>query len=201
MMRPSTPLVNGSRFGSVVMVDQGRGSHGVVLATGLGAIELADTILSPGAVLDAMRQVDAHAQHLNGDIRQHMADIVSSAEGQRFSSDWIAWFAGWTAWYARNRSGYGLETQAAYASGDLVAHIRQFASEYNALESRFTSITGIDPTYNPSPTSEDSWLGLPVAAWVGISAGVVALGFVAWTASSVSRFAPATRAMRGRRRR
>jgi len=199
MMRQSDPSSGLGRLGSVVMVEDTR-AHGVVLSTGLGAIELADTIVSPGSVSDAMRRIDAAATHLNADIQADTPAIMGSAEGQRFFNDWRIWLPAWQLWYSQNSSGYSISTQAISLRGDLVAHIRQLASEYNALEHRYTSITGHDPSYNPDQPSPDSWLGLPVAAWVGIGAGVVALGFVAWTASSVSKFAPATRALSGRRR-
>lgn len=198
MMRRPTPLAS-SRLGSVVMVED-TSRHGVVLSTGLGDVQLDDTILSPGAVLDAMRRIEAASQHLANDIRAHLPDIMQSADGQLFYNDWVTWFAAWTGWYSQNRSGYGLSTQAAYVSGDLVYHIRQLASEYNNFEHRYRGITGLDPSYNPEPSDGNSWLGLPVAAWVGIGAGVVGLGFVAWSLSSVSKFAPAARALSGRRR-
>lgn len=194
MMRESSKV---RRLGSVVMVEDQGGS--VLVSTGLGGIELPDTLITAGSVRSAMDDLMRHAQHLNDDITHDLMLIVQNNEGQRFNQDWIVWFGVLTQWYQSHQGTWGSAT--AYLTGETVANLRSKAAEYNQFESRYEALTGHSVTYNPDSTDSNSWLGLPVGVWVGIGAGVVGLGFLAWTANSVSRFAPATRALRGRRRR
>lgn len=199
-MRPYVELGCGScgvaaqrGLGAILPLESGM-RDGVVL---LGGVELADTIVSPGAVSAAMRDIDQHAAHLGNDIRQNLPRIMETAVGQRFYNDWVTWFADWTGWYAQNRSGYGWSTQVAYITTELVARIRQYAGQYNDLERRYHDVTGLDPSYNPDAPSGQI---LPTEAWIaiGIGAGVLSLGFLAWGASSVAKVA---RPLSGRRRR
>lgn len=197
MMRQSTPLSN-TRLGSVVMIDESRGSHAVVLSTGLGNIELADTLITSGAIIAAMDDVLAHGQHLEADIRANIATIMQDSTGQRFYNDFITWYPAYQAFYSSHRGTWS--AGASYLTGETVATLRSQAAQYNALESRFRSVTGLDPSYNPGAPSNRI---LPTEAWVaiGIGAGVLTLGFIAWTASSVAKVTGPARALRGRRRR
>jgi hypothetical protein len=194
MMRESSKV---RRLGSVVMLEDRGGS--VMVSTGLGELSLPDTLITAGSVRSAMDDLMRHAQHLNDDITEDLVMIVQNNEGQRFNQDWIVWYGVLTQWYQSHQGTWGSAT--AYLTGETVANLRSKAAEYNQFEQRYETLTGHTPTYNPTPNDSNSWLGLPVAAWVGIGAGVVALGFVAWTANSAAKFAAPVRALRGRRRR
>lgn len=191
-------MPSGHSMGAAVMLESGQP---VVLMPirGLGSVQLADTLISPGATRAAMDEVNDHVLNLMHDVTAQQRVIQASAEGSRFFTDWMTFFATWGAWYgARVGGSWGPSELTAlgtrdYLDGTLVNQLRRYAAQYNALEDRFTSVTGQNPTYNPNPAAEDKWLGLPPAAWVGIGAGVVSLGFLAWIASSYAKVAAPAR--------
>jgi hypothetical protein len=194
MMRYSYPSTGLGRLGSVVMIEDRRHEM-LTLSTGLGAVTLPDTLLSPGAVITAINEVKQYATHLNNDITAAAPTISASADGQRFKSDWDSFVHRFDDW---NRTATaGLIGTVRYVSGGVVSDLRQYAAEYNALEARYQSITGQDPTYNPDPPSSQI---LPTEAWIGIGigAGVLTLGFVAWGLSSAAKLKGGLRG-RGRR--
>ncbi len=204
MMRPYVDLGCGScgvaagrGMGAILPMQSGMES-GVVLVP-LAGVELADTLITSGAVLAAMDDVLAHAQHLNGDIQANLAQIMQGAAGQRFYNDWITWYAQYQRFYSTHRGTIG--SVISYFGGETVAELRNQAAEYNNFEGRYSSITGHDPSYNPEGSGSQI---LPTEAWIGIGigAGIIALALVAWTASSVSKVAaPVARSLNGRKRR
>lgn len=213
MMRPyrelgcgSCGVAAGRGVGAILPLQHGMMEAGVMVP--LGNVSLADTLLSPGAVRSAMDDVNDHVNHLMVDITSDQPTIQASAVGQRFFQDWIALHADWSAWYATRARATSWLTGpftatglAEYSDGQLVNDLRRRAALYNDLEDRYRAITGHTPTFNPTESGSQV---LPTEAWVaiGIGAGVLALGFIAWTASSVSKVAaPAARALNGRKRR
>lgn len=193
MMRYTYPSTGLGRLGSVVMIEDRRNEM-ITLSTGLGEITLPDTLLSPGAVIAAINEVKQYATHLNNDITVNAPAISASPEGQRFKADWDSFVHRFDYWNSHDAA--GVTGSVRYVSGGVVSDLRQYAAEYNALESRYMDITGQHPTYNPDPPSSQI---LPTEAWIGIGigAGVLTLGFIAWGLSSAAKLKGP---LRGRRR-
>jgi hypothetical protein len=184
---------------SIVMLDQG---NPIVYLRGAGLGEqvstYADTFWTYGSIDTAMDDVNNHVAMLKADVITHLAEIQSTPAGQQFYAQWVGFVAEWRGWYDTNR--HSLSGWGRAALGGLQNAVRLYAAQYNGFEGRFTAL-GYTPTPVGSPHSGNV---LPTEAWVGIGigAGVLALGFVAWIVSSVSKVAaPVARAgTRGRRR-
>lgn len=166
-------------------------SAGVVRVSALGDVRLPGTLLSSGAIIAAIDDVKQHATHLNNDIIANGPAITAADGGVRFKGDWQSFVTRFDAWNARQRGAGGV---IRYVAGQMVAELRQFAAEYNELEQTYTSVTGLLPSYNPQPPSNQI---LPTEVWVGIGVAsfVAVLGFGAWGLSSYAKVAaPVARA-------
>ena len=198
MMRPCTSCSSGPMSGrglrSVVMMDAGRPMVALQAPIRLGEIRLADTLITSGAVIAALDDVNQHRRHLQADIIANQPAIQANAVGQRFFADWMDFGQRWDNFFAGAQGHFssGLD----YLSGATVNELRNYAAEYNALELRYTAVTGLNPTYNPAGPSIQT---LPTEAWIGIGigAGLIGLGLIAWGMSSYAKVAAP---LRGRRR-
>jgi hypothetical protein len=185
--------LSGRGMGSVVMMEQGSPIVHVPVS-GLGEVTLPDTMLTPGTVHAELNDVNDHVQSLMRDVATDASTIVADPRGSRFYNDWLRFHADWTSWYSRMTSSSGA---LQYLTGSLVSELRRRAAAYNEFEAHYRDITGHAPTFNPNAPSGQI---LPTEAWVGIGigAGVLALGFVAWGLSSAAKLRGP---IRGRRRR
>jgi len=191
-------LAGRSRFSVIPLEDA---EPMVYLRGGLGETvsEYPDMFWSYGAIDAAMDDVNAHVVSLKADINTNLSSVMSTADGQRFYTDWVGFFAEWLTWYQQNRR--GVTGTAGSVSGAVQASLRRLAARYNSFDDRFVAL-GFRPTpvghqpQTPNVLSTEAWVG------IGIGAGVLALGFIAWGLHSVSAVAaPIARSgTRGRKR-
>ena len=181
-----------------------RSNHGRrTRGRGMGEVQLASSLLTPGDVTGAMDTINRAALSLANDVNTNAARVQGSTAGRQFFADWMAFLAEWQRFYATNSSGFSLSAQVAYADGSLVAQIREKAGAFNALEQRYTSVTGATPTQSThdyvSWSEELSRLGNTGMMWAGI--GIVGLLAVGYIVSSVAKIKVASKLALNRRRR
>ncbi len=194
--------LSGRSIYSVVPLEEGRP---MVYLRGAGLGEVAPMpwmFTSYGEIDASMDDVQTHVSSLKADITSHMTpgDLMATDVGRRFYSDWVQFFAEWNTFYQTNR--HGVRGTALAASGALQSALRRLAGRFNGLESRYHAL-GYDITPVGAPPETQNALSTEAWVGIGIGAGVLALGFIAWGLHSVSSVAApiARRSSEGRRRR
>lgn len=122
-------------------------------------------------------EIDRSVQSLAHDIANHAASFGGDA-GASFLRNWEQFKADWYHYYNAFGRGVGVAVGSTSAANE-------WARRYNAFESQYQQLTGLDPTL---PNPEGGGGGLPWWAWGAI--GVAGLFAVGWVASSVAKFVP-----------
>jgi len=132
-------------------------------------------------------QIARAVSDLGKDILEHVDRTTS--DGQRLTND----FAVFKREFGNAYTAYMASPILLPVSpgSTVVEQMRMYAGQYNGFESRFAALTGATPSYLPPHVATEQGgadFQIPTVVYVGL--GVVALGFAAWGAASLSRFAP-----------
>jgi hypothetical protein len=107
---------------------------------GLGEMTTPDfSIWTPARRRAWLNQIHTQVNAFTGDIREREVAIRAMANGPRFMSDWAAFKNAWTDFY---RS----ELESSLIFSGTTERTQEFVNRYNALESRYTALTGATVT-------------------------------------------------------
>lgn len=168
-----------------------------VSVAGLGELVTPDRwIWMPGDIRAWLNQINEQVRALDNDIETHRSAITTASGGSRFISDFDAFQGRWLRFNANAASWWGNTVSAA----------QEYVNEYNALEQRFRTITGVSPTRTHTLSAEEAPSTLRSAnrnlmLWslIGI-AGVVGAGYLLSNYARIKTLSKLTLNRRRRRR-
>jgi len=150
---------------------------------GLGQAAMPDfTFWTPGRIRSWLDQFSTQIVSATRDITQARSQIVSSADGERFLSDWDSLKGAWSRFAAESRERM---TLLAGPRG-FVTDAQTLLRRYNALDQRFSQMTGrhFGMSYQLSPdelpgANDARNANLALMGWATISiVGIIGLGYL-----------------------
>jgi hypothetical protein len=175
--------------------------RGTSLVAGLGELVTPDNwFWSPGAIRAWLDQINEQIRSLGNDINERRSAIMTASGGPRFITDFEALRDRWLRFNHDVSSWWGNTVSAA----------QEYVNAYNALETRYRTITGSVPTTYSHLSAEEAPSALRSAnyalmgwAVIGI-VGIVGLGYLLNNYAKVKTLSKLTfnrRHRRSRRRR
>lgn len=162
---------------------------------GLGELVTPDRwFWMPGDIRAWLNQINEQIRALDNDIDTHRNALTSASGGARFISDFNAFQARWLRFNA----------DAASWWGNTVAAAQEYVNEYNALEQRFRSLTGITPTRTHVLSTEEApsvvrRANYTLMGWAVI--GIVGLAAAGYLLNNYARIKTLSKLTFNRRRR
>lgn len=167
--------------------------------SGLGILTTPDfTIWTPARRQAWLNQVHTQVNAFTGDIREREAAIRALPDGPRFLTDWAAFKGEWTNFYRD-------EMNSTLIFSGTTERTQEFVNRYNALERRYTALTGtaVTSAFTPAteelPESTTAWANRNLMIWAVI--GIVGLVGGGYLLNQYARVKTLSRLTFNRRRR
>lgn len=159
----------------IVWMKPHRGTGLRRIRSGLGELTTPDRwVWMPGDIRAWLNQINEQIRALDNDIDTHRSALIAASGGQRFISDFDAFQTRWLRFNANAASWWG----------NTVAAAQEYVNEYNALEQRFRTLSGVAPTRSHVLSTDEAPSAIRSAnyalmgwALIGIT-GVIGLGYL-----------------------
>lgn len=166
-------------------------NHGIRVATGMSkrwTPARSTAPISTGALFSSLAEFHNRARTLNGAaVRLDSLIRANIKTDPTFVDSWNAWFADWSAWF----STYGstdvnklTQSQIAWDLDTYTADLTRYEATYTSFQAdydlRARSLGAPLSGPLPPPSAPEVTAGLPWYFWVGITAGVGLLAYLAY---------------------